>query len=414
MKVYNYSPAVKDGKSNVPQGWLERRILGLLSDKLEGQNGSLKLTLPSGFTQRFGQGEPFAAVRLYSFKPLLRLIFGGINGWSESYLAKEWDSPDLTALVRWALNYEQALESISKAGFCTGLLHNLYHWQRDNSRNGSRKNIAAHYDLGNDFYRHWLDPSMTYSSALFSEQGQDLHQAQQQKYQRILELLDPADSDHLVEIGCGWGGFAEHATRHRELKLDAITLSKEQLSWAQQKMTDADLDNRCKMSLTDYRDLNQSYDGVVSIEMFEAVGEAHWDTYFQTLDRILKPQGKAVLQIITIDNQRFHSYRKQADFIQRYVFPGGMLPSIEILQDKIAEHGFHLRHQQLFGRDYALTLEHWRRRFEAAWDEIKHLGFDETFYRLWRYYLSYCQGGFQQGSLNVGLYVLERNPVRIR
>ena len=218
-----------------------------------------------------------------------------------------------------------------------------------------------------------------------------------------------------MEIGCGWGGFAIKASEEHHLNVHGITLSEEQLRWAKDKVTEAELNDKIHLSLTDYRDLNHQYDAVVSIEMFEAVGEEHWDTYFQTLKRVLKPGGNAVLQIITIDDERFHRYRKQADFIQRYVFPGGMLPSVSVLQDKFKEHGFMLKKQQLFGKDYAKTLREWYRDFENSWGDIREQGFDETFYRLWKYYLAYCEGGFEHGSIDVGLYVLchaENSPQR--
>ncbi len=402
-----------DYNAHTPQqiedlGWFERKLIRVLNSKLNRSVGTLHLTLPSGYRCSFGDKEPVASLKLNNFRPLLRLLTGGINGWSESYLAGEWDSPDLTSLVRWALRYEAELDNLSKARAFTGILHNLYHRRRDNSRKGSRKNIAAHYDLGNEFYSHWLDPGMTYSAALFKDENEPLEQAQHNKYARILELLDAKPGDHIAEIGCGWGGFVTQAAQEHQLKVHGVTLSKEQLAWAKERVNNAGLSEQVHLSLTDYRDLNHRYDGIVSIEMFEAVGEAHWDTYFETLKKILKPGGRVVLQVISIDNDRFHSYRKQADFIQRYVFPGGMLPSVEALHQKFDQHGFELKEQQLFGMDYARTLELWAQEFENHWQQIKPLGFDNRFYRLWRYYLAYCQGGFEQGSIDVGFYVLER------
>lgn len=389
-----------------PPSFFEQQLISFLQNRLDGNAGQLKLHLPSGVPCTLGHGKPTASVTLHNYRPLMRLLFGGVNGWSESYLAGEWDSPDLTALVNWALKYEKSLSSIAKARFFTQVLHNLYHWRRDNSKKGSRKNIAAHYDLGNEFYKEWLDPSMTYSAALFETPLQPLQDAQCNKNARILEMLDAKPNAHIAEIGCGWGGFAEQAAGDSSLRVHGVTLSQEQLSWAQNRIKKAGLDEQVNLSLTDYRDLVHRYDGIVSIEMFEAVGEAHWDTYFETLQNILKPDGNVVLQIITIDDDRFHSYRKNADFIQRYVFPGGMLPSIEALQQKFDQHGFELQEKILFGPDYAETLRQWRDAFEARWEAIKPLGFDERFYRLWRYYLAYCEGGFDSGSINVGLYKL--------
>mgnify|MGYP003674876566 FL=1 len=210
-----------------------------------------------------------------------------------------------------------------------------------------------------------------------------------------------------MEIGCGWGEFALQAAETANVRVHGITLSSEQRCWAEDKLTKAGLADRVTISLTDYRDLKRQYDGVVSIEMFEAVGEAHWDSYFKKLKGVLKPGGRAVLQIITIDEKRFEVYRKQADFIQRHIFPGGMLPSVTALQEKFSQHGFCLVDQEMFGGGYARTIELWRERFEERWAQISTLGFDQRFYRLWRYYLSYCEGGFKEGAIDVGLFVLE-------
>lgn len=406
MKVIDSSNQTQQ-ESKSP-GLLEQRLVSFLRARLDQASGALHLTLPSGNSYQFGHNQPSANLQLHSYRPLVRLLMGGINGWSEGYLAGEWDSSNLTTLVRWALNYETELQSLAKARFFTGLLHNLYHWQHNNSRKGSRRNIAAHYDLGNSFYAQWLDGGMTYSSALFEHEEQSLENAQYAKYARILEMLNAQPNDHIAEIGCGWGGFAEQAAKDHQLRVHGVTLSKAQMRWAKDRIEQGGLQDQVHLSLTDYRDLNHRYDGVVSIEMFEAVGEAHWDTYFETLNKILRPGGNAVLQVISIDHERFLQYRKQADFIQRYVFPGGMLPSIEVLQEKFEQHQLTLQQQLLFGPDYARTLKLWREAFEQRWEQIKPLGFDDRFYRLWRYYLAYCEGGFDEGSINVGLYQLQR------
>jgi cyclopropane-fatty-acyl-phospholipid synthase len=401
----NYKSSLTEANAPRPT-WLETKIIKKLQGVINLHCGTLEVAFPSGFTCEFGSSYPRANVRLNSLRPLLRLYFGGTNGWSESYLLGEWKSSDLTALVKWSLAYEAALVGLSKASFVTEVFDNIYHWRRDNSRKGSRKNIVAHYDLGNDFYKQWLDQSMTYSSALYQHPEESLVSAQKNKNARILELLEAKAGQNVLEIGSGWGGFAEQAGQDYDLNIHGITLSDEQLSWANKRVADSALSNQVSFSLTDYRDLDQQYDAIVSIEMFEAVGEAHWDTYFKTLKRVLKPGGNAVLQIITIEDERFHVYRKQADFIQRYVFPGGMLPSVSVLKDKISEHGFVLKKHQLFGQDYAATLKQWSKGFEASWNTLNDQGFDEHFYRLWRYYLAYCQGGFEHGTIDVGFYVL--------
>ena len=403
MNNYETSPTYK---KCVNPNWLESLIIKKLNSLLNKNYGTLSIKFPSGFECQFGTNLPKADIQLNNFNPLLRLYFGGANGWSESYLAKQWDSSNLTALVKWSLAYEKSLEQISKASFLTQFLHNIYHKRNDNSRQGSKRNIAAHYDLGNNFYRLWLDQSMTYSAALYASSNQSLAQAQHNKYARILELLNAKAGQNIAEIGCGWGGFAIQAATEKDLCVEGITLSHEQLKWAKQQVISNNLSQKIDLKLKDYRDIDQQYDAIVSIEMFEAVGEAHWDTYFKTLKKALKPEGNAVLQIITIDDERFHSYRKQADFIQRYVFPGGMLPSIEKLNEMFVKHGFKLKHQQMFGKDYAKTLQEWSNSFEQNWNQLADQGFDENFYRLWRYYLAYCQGGFEQGSIDVGFFVL--------
>ncbi|TNE79367.1 MAG: class I SAM-dependent methyltransferase [Gammaproteobacteria bacterium] len=388
-------------------GWTESLLLSQFEKQLADCRGHLELTLPNGNLYSFGVGEPRVSVRLHTYTPLLRLFFGGTNGWSDGYLNGEWDSPNLTELVRWALRNEAALSSMSRVRWINDLLYNLYHWRHRNSRRGSRSNVSAHYNLGNEFYKLWLDPGMTYSAALFQRPDMTLEEAQSEKYQRIIELLEPRENDQVLEIGCGWGEFALQALQRHPLSIHGVTLSTEQLTWAQEKLEQAGLEDRARISLTDYRDINRQYNAVVSIEMFEAVGQEYWDTFFAKLKGVLKPGGRAVLQIITIDDRRFEHYSRQADFIQRHVFPGGMLPSVAKLQEKFDQHGFRLTHRQMFGRDYARTLSHWREQFERQWPKINDMGFDDRFHRLWNYYLCYCEGGFEERAIDVGLFVLE-------
>lgn len=386
--------------------WLEKTIIKGLSRLINGNCGTLQLQLPNGHRYVFGNNEPYARVELNNYKCLSRLLTSGTNGWSESYLAGDWDSPNLCELVQWAIKYENRLTSVSFLSFWNDLKHNRFHQKRDNHREGSRRNIAAHYDLGNDFYELWLDPSMTYSSALYADEKQSLEQAQHNKYSRILDLLDVKPNSNILEIGCGWGGFAEVAAAQQH-NVHGVTLSQRQLEWAEARMTTKELSNRASFSLTDYRDIHTQYDAIVSIEMFEAVGEAHWDSYFEQLKHCLKKDGHAVLQIITIDDDRFDSYRAQADFIQRYIFPGGMLPSVAILNEKFDQHGLELVDQQMFGLDYAKTLAEWAEAFENHVPTIEQQGFDKYFHRLWRYYLAYCEGGFRENAIDVGLFTLK-------
>jgi len=283
----------------------------------------------------------------------------------------------------------------------------LRHWLRPNSRRGSRANIVSHYDLGNDFYRLWLDPKMIYSSALYADGETDLAAAQAQKLARIGDLLALEGGEQVLEIGCGWGALAESLAQSRGAKVTALTLSPSQLRWAKDSAAAQGVGDAIDYRLQDYRDVQGSFDRVVSIEMIEAVGEAWWPTYFATLARALRPGGRAVLQAITIADDRYESYRKAPDFIQRHIFPGGFLPSKSAFAEQVERAGLRLRASECFGASYARTLAEWRRRFHANWREISAQGFDERFRRLWDYYLCYCEAGFAEGAIDVGLYVLE-------
>jgi cyclopropane-fatty-acyl-phospholipid synthase len=271
---------------------------------------------------------------------------------------------------------------------------------RRNSLRGSRRNIAFHYDLGNDFYRLWLDPSMTYSAALFDRPDESLEAAQERKYERMLAQLDASPGQHILEIGCGWGGFACHAAS-RGYRVTGLTLSREQLEYARKRVAQQGLSDRVELRLQDYRKLNERFDHIVSIEMFEAVGEAYWDTYFDTLRRSLKPGGRASLQVITIDEGRFESYRRRADFIQKYIFPGGMLPSVEAFTRHACANGLKLERLDMFGLDYARTLRRWDARVAARSGEIMAQGFDQRFINMWRYYLAYCEAGFRSDRIDL-------------
>jgi len=288
------------------------------------------------------------------------------------------------------------------------LQHRLRHLRNANSLKGSRRNIAFHYDLGNAFYALWLDRTMTYSSARFDgDWSLDLGEAQQRKYQRVLELLDLPSGQSLLEIGCGWGGFAEQAAGSAGHRVRGLTLSRLQLEYASARIDAAGLAGQCGFALQDYRDEQGQYDGIVSIEMFEAVGEAYWNDYFAAVRRALRPGGRAVVQSILIDDALFERYRNGTDFIQQQIFPGGMLPSAERFRAVAAENGLVVIHQEHFGLDYAETLNRWERNFIARQDEVRALGFDARFMRLWYFYLAYCQAGFNSGSTDVAQFVLQ-------
>lgn len=365
------------------------------------RGGLLEVRLPDGSCALFGEGEPAATLWVQDEALFSRVLSRGDIGLAESYLDGEWDSPDLTALLSFLARNREPLRRALYGAWPALLMARLRHWLNRNNRAGSRRNIMAHYDLGNDFYRRWLDPSMTYSSALFTAEDQPLQAAQGAKYQRILDRLEARPGEEVLEIGCGWGGFAEAAVA-QGLQVTGLTLSPSQLAWARARVPEADL------RLQDYRDMDQRFDHIVSIEMFEAVGEAWWPSYFQTLARCLKPGGKAVIQTITIRDDLFASYRKGTDFIQQYIFPGGMLPSPSVFRREAAKAGLVALNEHAFGLDYAHTLALWRQNFEAAWPEIQAMRFDETFHRLWRLYLCYCEAGFRAGSIDVMQFELGR------
>lgn len=340
------------------------------------------------------------------FRLLSRLLLRGDLGFAEGYMAGEWDSPDLTALFL-AIGANESGSHIRQGLLPERLRERLRHALRSNSRTGSRRNIAYHYDLSNDFYSQWLDASMTYSSAVFDEPGLSLEHAQQRKYRRLLHALNAQPGDHILEIGCGWGGFAEEAARHG-CRVTGVTLSREQLAYARERIRRAGLDDLVTLEFCDYRDITQEYDHIVSIEMFEAVGERYWPLYFQKLATSLRPGGKAALQIITIERNAYESYRRRSDFIQRYIFPGGMLPPLEKLEQLAGDAGLAVSGSSLHGRDYARTLRQWHRSFDSCHEQIRKLGFDERFLRMWKYYLSYCEAGFLLGRIDLVQLTLSR------
>lgn len=412
------APLLPHPEARAKLGRLDRWCLNTLLTLLpQMKYGTLHLQLPSGQRLQFGHGredEPRADMHLQHHRALRKLLHGGAIGLAETWMEADWDSPDLVALFRWALGNERHLQALTRGNALLRCLHRLRHLLRANTRRGSRRNISYHYDLGNDFYALWLDPSMTYSAALYPE-GSDtrgaeaLHAAQLNKYRRICELLAVKPGQRILEIGCGWGGFAEVAAREFGADVHGVTLSVEQLKYARKRTAKAGLNDQCRFTLTDYRDLDERYDHIASIEMFEAVGEEHWPTYFRQIKRCLKPGGQAVLQVISIDEARFARYRSSPDFIQTYIFPGGMLPSPERLRHAADAANLALDFEQRFASGYADTLHQWRHSFIAQWSRVQTLNsggkdFDERFRRMWLYYLAYCEAGFRHGSIDVGLY----------
>ena len=378
----------------------DTRLVFELLEKIRG--GLLEIRLPDGARFLFGEGEPGVTMQVNDETVFARVLAKGDIGMAEAYLDGEWDSPDVTALLALLARNRDALRDAVYGSWRQLLAARLRHWFNRNSRAGSKRNIMAHYDLGNDFYRLWLDPGMSYSAALCDgTPDQPLQTAQDAKYRRILRRLAAEPGQRVLEIGCGWGGFAEMATRDG-LDVTGLTLSPAQLAWARQRVPSADL------RLQDYRDTTERFDHVVSIEMFEAVGERWWPTYFRTVANALKPEGRAVIQSITIRDDLFATYRRGTDFIQQYIFPGGMLPSRAEFRAQAARQGLVVRDEYAFGVDYARTLALWRDAFDAKWPQIAALGFDEPFRRLWRLYLSYCEAGFLAGNIDVVQFELAR------
>ncbi len=367
---------------------------------------------PGGFSQTFGEpGTSGLHVRvmLDDWQVLERCLKSGDIGFAETYMDGRWRADHLPALVELFARNRAAMERAVYGSWLGGLVYRLRHMFRANSRRGAKRNIAAHYDLGNDFYRLWLDPSMTYSGALFEgDASRPLEDAQAAKYRRILARLAPRPGQRILEIGCGWGGFAELAAREHGVHVTGLTLSREQQTFARARLARAGLAGQAEFLLTDYRDLMQAFDHIVSIEMFEAVGEAYWDGYFDCVRRCLAPGGRALVQTITIDDALFDRYRAGCDFIQQYIFPGGMLPSPQAFGGRARKAGLAVGDTFRFGRDYAETLKRWRAAFTADLPAVRALGFDERFARLWEFYLAYCEGAFNAGSTDVIQFELTR------
>ncbi|WP_128291356.1 SAM-dependent methyltransferase [Afifella aestuarii] len=372
--------------------------------------GELTLHFPDGsqMTAAGAAAGPHAVMHIHRGRFFLRLLNSGAIGLAEGYIAEDWSSPDLEAVLELALLNEPAVGDAVALNRLQGAWERLRHLGRANTRRGSRRNIAAHYDLGNEFYRRWLDETMTYSAALFARSDVDLAEAQRAKYRRIIDILKLKPGERVLEIGCGWGGFAEIAAKEADCHVTGLTLSREQAAFARERLAGAGLGEKTEIRLEDYRDTAGSYDKIVSIEMFEAVGEANWATFFNVVHRRLKENGRALIQVITMDEGRFQHYRKNVDFIQRYVFPGGMLPPRSAFESHAREAGFEVGDAFFFGRDYAETLRRWEKAFLAHWPAVSELGFDERFRRLWRYYLTYCAVGFKRGRVDVGQFLLAR------
>lgn len=377
---------------------LARLMRGRISE------GSLTITLPNGakLTNAGIQPGPHAEITLHHWRTLRRLALRGDLGLAESYIDGDWDSPDLAALLEFGARNIAVAEQHSNGVPLFNAIRKLWHGLQANTRRGARRNIEAHYDLGNDFYAAWLDAEMTYSSGIFSATATTLEAAQTAKQDRIIELLKLEGGESILEIGCGWGALARRLALEHQAKVTGITLSP-----AQKQIAEARVEGLpAEIRLQDYRDTQSTYQRIVSIEMLEAVGAAYWPEYFNRIAQCLAPGGRAVLQVISIAEDRFEDYLRRPDFIQLHIFPGGMLPTVQIMQQEIQRAGLKLESLDRFGLSYAQTLNAWHQRFEAAWENLRTQGFDERFRRKWRYYLKYCEAGFNAGSIDVGLYAV--------
>ena len=367
------------------------------------QNGRLDFVLPDGrrFRAEGPNAGPVAELEIVNTDIFARLIREGDLGFCEAYVEGWWLTPDLQAFMDLVHAGNDEIYDGFPGMKLLRAFENLRHWLRSNSKKQARKNISHHYDLGNEFYRLWLDDTMTYSSALFKSGQEPLEKAQAQKYSSMVDLMGVKPGDHVLEIGCGWGGFAEYAAAERGLQVTALTISQAQHDYAVARIAKAGLSDRVTIKMQDYRDERGVYDGIASIEMFEAVGEKYWPTYFDTLRERLKPGRHATLQIITVQDRRYEVYRRGVDFIQKYIFPGGMLPSPTALRAEIDRAGLRVRGSIEFGESYSHTLRRWHGTFNRRWDQIAIMGFDDRFRKMWNFYLTSCAATFASGNCDV-------------
>lgn len=377
------------------------------------RTGTLDVQLPDGQQLRFGHGragEPQATLRLHNWRICAAVLRSGDIGFAETYIAGDWATSDLVGLLALFIANRDAIDSMIYGHWWGRLMHRLRHLLNRNSRRGSQRNIHAHYDLGNQFYRLWLDPTMNYSSAWFGgDRGGPMAEAQQAKMKRALGMCRVQPGDRVLEIGCGWGALAECAARDGGANVTGLTLSREQWEYGRQRLADAGLSDRTDLRLQDYRDLDEApFDAIVSIEMFEAVGHEYWSGYFETVRRQLKPGGRACIQSITIRDDLFERYLSGTDFIQQYIFPGGLLPSRSAFRAAAAQAGLAVVDEFAFGPDYAETLRRWRADFLRREPQVRGLGFDNRFLRTWEFYLAYCEAAFDGGNTDVVQFTLHR------
>ena len=394
-----------DNQQNLPRYF--RRVFDLVG-KLN--SGRVDFVLPDG--RRFrAEGKcpgPVAEITINNPEVFARLIREGDLGFSDAYLDEWWTTPDLQTFMDFIhADNDDMYDGFSGIAIVRAW-EKVRFWFQSNSKRQALKNISHHYDLGNDFYSLWLDDTMTYSSALFNTGQESLENAQIAKYASMIDQMGVKPGDHVLEIGCGWGGFAEYAAKERGLKVTGLTISKEQLLYAQKRIKNKGLEDKVDLKLQDYRDETGVYDGVASIEMFEAVGEKYWPIYFETIKHCLKPGRQATLQIITVHDARWDVYRKSVDFIQKYIFPGGMLPSPTVLRQEVTKAGLRVQHSVEFVKSYSQTLRRWFNVFNDQWDTINDMGFDDRFRRMWNFYLTSCAATFESGNCDVTQITLQK------
>lgn len=380
------------------------RYFGQVFDMASGMNsGRLDFALPDGriFRAEGKNAGPVAQVDIHNPEVFARLIREGDLGFSDAYLEHWWSTPDLQAFMDWVhADNDDLYDGFPGMGLVR-FYEKLRFWLQSNSKRQARKNISHHYDLGNDFYGLWLDETMTYSSALFTTGQESLEAAQIAKYASMVDQMGVKEGDHVLEIGCGWGGFAEYAAKERGLKVTGLTISKEQLEYSKKRIKSKGLQDKVNIKLQDYRDEKGRYDGIASIEMFEAVGQKYWPVYFETIKNCLHPGRQATLQIITVQDARWEVYQRGVDFIQKYIFPGGMLPSPNALKAEVQNAGLSVVKSKEFGLSYSQTLRRWHDVFNAKWDQAAALGFDDRFRRMWNFYLTSCAATFESGNCDV-------------
>ena len=398
-----------DNQQNLPRYFA--RVFNLVG-KLN--SGRVDFILPDGRQFRAEGAKPGPVAEVFINNPdvFARLVREGDLGFSDAYLDGWWTTPDLQAFMDFIhADNDDMYDEFPGMGLVRAWEKARF-WFQSNSKRQALKNISYHYDLGNDFYSLWLDDTMTYSSALFSTSQESLENAQVAKYASMIDQMGVKPGDHVLEIGCGWGGFAEYAAKERGLKVTGLTISKEQLDFARKRIKNNGLGDKVNLKLQDYRDETGVYDGVASIEMFEAVGEKYWPIYFNKVKQCLKPGKQATLQIITIHDARWEVYRKGVDFIQKYIFPGGMLPSPTVLRQEVAKAGLNVQHSIEFGKSYSQTLRRWFEVFNDQWDTISGMGFDDRFRRMWNFYLTSCAATFESGNCDVTQITLQKPEIQ--